>query len=748
MVRNAQTDDVAEELRRMKDEDKTKKQLIDELKVLRTRLAGLEQGTSGDQPFDDGAPVRTSRASKPDIPDEIIAKWQRVVDLMAEIVEVPAGLIMKVDPPEIEVFIASSTKGNPYEKGERADLNRGLYCETVMAQRSRLLVPDALKDPDWDHNPDIKLGMISYLGFPLSWPDGEIFGTICVLNAKENRYSDAYVELIARLKELVDTDLVLLYRGHELANEISRRKQVEEEIHKLNQELEQRVVERTAELVTANANLKAEITERKQADEALRKSEDSLAEAQRIAHIGSWELDVVSNTLTWSDEVYRMFGLEPQQFRATYEAFLDNIHPDDREMVNKAYTESVRNKAPYSITHRLLLKDGTVKYVNERCETFYGDDGKPIRSIGTVQDITERRQAEEKIEQTAEEWRTTFDSITDWVSICDKDFRLVRVNKAFADVVKMKPEELIGKPCYEIVHGTNEPLPNCPHKVTIETKKPATAEFFEPHLGIHLEISTSPIFNENGEVVASVHLIRDITERKKMEEQLIVTDRLASIGELSSGIAHELNNPLTSVIGFSDLLLDKDVPDDVKEDLEVINREAKRTAGVVRNLLTFARKHEAEKKPVDIHNIIQKVLELRAYEQKVSNIEVDTRFAPDLPEITADGFQLQQVFINIIINAEHFMTEAHRRGTLTITTERAGDIIRASFADDGPGIAEENLGHLFDPFFTTKEVGKGTGLGLSICHGIVTEHGGRIYVESELGEGATFIVELPVKIAD
>ncbi len=145
-------------------------------------------------------------------------------------------------------------------------------------------------------------------------------------------------------------------------------------------------------------------------------------------------------------------------------------------------------------------------------------------------------------------------------------------------------------------------------------------------------------------------------------------------------------------------------------------------------------------------SIIEKVLELRAYEQKVSNIEVNTRFASDLPVIMADGFQLQQVFINLIINAEHFMIEAHNRGTLTITTERLGGIIRATFADDGPGIAEENLGHLFDPFFTTKEVGKGTGLVLSICHGIITEHGGRIYAESELGKGATFVVELPITI--
>jgi signal transduction histidine kinase len=139
---------------------------------------------------------------------------------------------------------------------------------------------------------------------------------------------------------------------------------------------------------------------------------------------------------------------------------------------------------------------------------------------------------------------------------------------------------------------------------------------------------------------------------------------------------------------------------------------------------------------------------LRVYEQKVNNIQVRTQFAPDLLEVMADVFQLQQVFMNIIINAEYFMIEAHGKGTLTITTELAGDVIRASFADDGPGITKANLRHIFDPFFTTKEVGKGTGLGLSICHGIVTEHGGRIYAESKLGMGATFIVELPVSAPD
>lgn len=497
-----------------------------------------------------------------------------------------------------------------------------------------------------------------------------------------------------------------------------------------------------AKLEDKVAQLEMEITHRKQAEHDLNERVKELECLYGIAMIAARP----GVTL---DTVYQeVANLIPQGWQYP-DITCARVTIDGKEFKTPNYRETAWKQAGDIIVDDQQIGTVEVSYLEEKPERDEGPFQKQERALidalaRHLGETIERKQAEENIKRAAEEWRTTFDSITDFVSICDKDFRLVRVNKAFADVVKMKPEELIGKHCYEIVHGANEPLLNCPHKVTIETKKPATVEFFEPHLGIHLAISTSPIFNENGEVVASVHLIRDITERERMEGQLIITDRLASIGELSSGIAHELNNPLTSVIGFSELLLDKDVPDDIKEDLEVINREAKRTAQVVRNLLTFARKHDAEKKPVDINSIIEKVLELRAYEQKVSNIEINTRFASDLPEITADGFQLQQVFINIIINAEHFMTEAHRRGTLTITTERVGDIIRASFADDGPGIAKENLGHLFDPFFTTKEVGKGTGLGLSICYGIITEHGGRIYAESKLGKGATFVVELPI----
>jgi PAS domain S-box-containing protein len=262
-----------------------------------------------------------------------------------------------------------------------------------------------------------------------------------------------------------------------------------------------------------------------------------------------------------------------------------------------------------------------------------------------------------------------------------------------------------------------------------------------------VELSTTPVRQDgvlNYLLVNSV----DITERRQMQDKLLMQDRLASVGHLSSGLAHEINNPLTSVITFSSLLLRRELSDDVKEDIKMIYDEAQRAAKIVNNLLAFVRRQPQEIQLVNINEGIQKALELRAYEQKVNNIRVDAQLASDLPVISGNSFRLQQVFINVIINAEFFMHEAHGKGTLTIKTEKIGNYVRASFADDGPGISKDDMAHLFAPFFTTKEVGKGTGLGLSICRSIMNEHNGRIRAESKPGTGSVFILELPVSPAD
>jgi PAS domain S-box-containing protein len=354
-------------------------------------------------------------------------------------------------------------------------------------------------------------------------------------------------------------------------------------------------------------------------------------------------------------------------------------------------------------------------------------------------DITERKQMEEALHFERDKLTSILNSMEDGIYIANSQYEVEYVNP----VIETQFGPVKGRKCYKYLRDRKEVCPWCPNQAVFAGET-VRWEWYSVKNQRTYDLIDTPLKNADGSI-SKLEIFRDITERKKMEEQLIIADRLASIGELSSGIAHELNNPLTSVIAFSELLLDeKDVPDDIKEDLKIINSEAQRTANIVKNLLTFARKHPTEKESVDINKTIEAVLELRAYEQKVNNIQVDTHFAPDLPEIIANTFDLQQVFLNIIINAEHFMTEAHGRGTITITTERVGDIVRVSFADDGPGITPENLGHVFDPFFTIKEVGKGTGLGLNISHGIITEHGGKICAESELGKGATFVIELPV----
>jgi len=241
-----------------------------------------------------------------------------------------------------------------------------------------------------------------------------------------------------------------------------------------------------------------------------------------------------------------------------------------------------------------------------------------------------------------------------------------------------------------------------------------------------------------------VHIARDITERKQQEEHMIMADRMVSIGELAAGAAHEVNNPLTSVIGFSRLLMEKDIPADICDDLRIICNEAQRASGVIRQLLKFAHKRPSVKHLNQVNDIIEDVLRLRAYEQRAHGIEVETALDPDLPEVMIDYFQIQQVLLNIIMNAEQSMTEANDGGTLTMATNRRNGRVVISVVDDGPGIAKKHMGQIFNPFFTTKPPGKGTGLGLSICYSIVNEHGGRIRVSSERGKGAHFFVELPV----
>src|SRR3989454_2066656 len=257
-------------------------------------------------------------------------------------------------------------------------------------------------------------------------------------------------------------------------------------------------------------------------------------------------------------------------------------------------------------------------------------------------------------------------------------------------------------------------------------------------------VNLSPMRDEQGAVTSIVVVMTDITDAAMLQSKLMHAEKMAAVGQLVSGVAHEVNNPLTAILGFADLLLENtDLPESARKDLRVILQEAQRTKEIVQNLLSVARQTPPQRQPVQLNFVLRRTVQLRAYDFQSHGIEVIERFDPDLPNVIGDSHQLQQVFLNILNNAYDAVREIGRPGRIQIMTASTGSFVEVSFRDNADGITQPD--RIFDPFFTTKEVGEGTGLGLSICYGIVREHGGEILCHNNVGaEGATFIVRLPV----
>ena len=482
-----------------------------------------------------------------------------------------------------------------------------------------------------------------------------------------------------------------------------------------------------------------DITDRKRAKEALEKSEERYR--QLTENAGEAILVIQDGVIKFiNPKAAELSGYSIDEMVSS--PFVKFIHPDDSDMVTDRYAKRLKGEpVPQIYDFRIIRKDGDIRWGELNAVPISWEDRPAVLCF--MDDITERKNAEEALQAERNKLQSLIDAMEDNITIQDTKYNIIYQNEpsriAFGDHLREK--------CYRIYAGREKICGGCPVQKAFQDGKSHTVEMTKvmPSGEVAFwENTANPIRDAGGRVVSCLEVAKNITDRKKMQEQLILTERLASIGQLAAGMAHELNNPLTGVIGFSEVLLEKDLPENIKEELVTINREARRAAKVVKGLLTFTREQGAEKTLMDINSIIQSILQLRSYEQRARKIEVDTRFASDLPQVMGNGVQLQQVFLNIIINAEQAMVGAHGRGKLTVATERVGNIVRASITDDGPGISPNNMKKLFTPFFTTREVGKGTGLSLSICHGIVTEHGGKLYAESKLDAGATFVVELPI----
>ncbi len=492
-----------------------------------------------------------------------------------------------------------------------------------------------------------------------------------------------------------------------------------------------------------------DITDRKQMEQALRESE------QRYRAIFEQASDSIiltdSETLAvvdFNETACLSLGYTPKEFARLRVSDFEAVESADEIM---KHSQNIINKGAETFETKHKTKNGELRDVQSNTRPLV--IGNKSFVLGVSRDITDQKRIEEKLRESEERYRAIFEQATDSIILTDFDtLAVVDFNDTACHNLGYSREEFSKLTVYdfEAVEPRGELKK---HRQRTSTKTDEIVETKHRTKSGELRdviVSVRPI--TIGGRLFTLGVSRDVTDQKRLEEQqkqleqkAQFASRLASVGELASGVAHEINNPLTGVIGYAHLLLIRDdLPQDMRHDIEIINEGSQRVASIVRKLLAFARQSKPQRSQVDINEIIATTLDLRAYELKTDNIKVATRFQPDLPTTIADSGQLQQVFLNLIINAETAMKLTHGRGKLLIATERFDSTIRISFKDNGPGILKQDMNRVFEPFFTTREVGQGTGLGLSVCHGIISEHQGKIHVASKPGKGATFIVDLPI----
>jgi two-component system NtrC family sensor kinase len=342
--------------------------------------------------------------------------------------------------------------------------------------------------------------------------------------------------------------------------------------------------------------------------------------------------------------------------------------------------------------------------------------------------------------------RALFDNLPNSLYIVDQDYKLIAINKSRAQRSGRLPKELVGEYCYKALFGRTTPCPECRVQETFQdaiTTQRTERRWASTDESSEWDISTYPILSDDGQVTQVILSEQDVSERRRLEAILTQSEKLAAVGQLAAGVAHEINNPLTAIIANAQILHRELPPDhDLQESVDLIARAGARATQVVRNLLDFARKEEYHLGLTDLNDTVDRALELVQHEILARGIKLDFNADPKLPPILASQDHLQSVWLNLLLNAIDSLDKSP--GEIVVATRWVSDEIHVSVTDNGKGIPPERLTRIFEPFYTTKKAGRGTGLGLSVTHRIVKQHGGSIRVESQVGVGSTFTVVLPL----
>ncbi|MEA2278443.1 MAG: hypothetical protein QOC78_3403 [Solirubrobacteraceae bacterium] len=621
-----------------------------------------------------------------------------------------------------------------------------------------------------------------------------------------------------------------------------------------------------------------DMTERYTAQEALATNRAKLAEAQQIARLGSWEWEIAADRVTWSEELYRIYGVPPAGEPGSYGSYLDKVHADDRARVARVIETAVTERRPWSLDYRIVRPDGELRMIHARGEVVLDDEDRPSVVHGTCQDVTESRRVEDALRAAEQLFRRAFDDAPIGMALIDLEGRWLRLNRSICQMLGRTEQELrttrltelshpedrrLDRPLIKellagrrrsfaierrylradgsvihalvhvsLMHGDGErPLYFLCQLVDITERRRAEAERlageerlqaiidnspalilvkdlqgryllvnrrWEELFGVRAEqavgrtsaevlsadrrpdtgmvddevIATGetwegmmaipdpdagvertflmvkfPLRDHEGAPAAVVTIATDITERRRsaeeraeLEHRLAQAQRLESVGQLAGGVAHDFNNLLSVIltcVGFADRELPADHP--VRDDVEEIGRAADRAAALTRQLLMFSRREVVKPEVLDVGALVRD-LERLLNRTLSERIALRIAIGPDVVPVLADRAQLEQVLINLAVNARDAMPDG---GTLSIAVMGVGDGVRLTVADDGAGMADDVRDRAFEPFFTTKDPGQGTGLGLATVHGIVTDSGGTVDIESAPGDGTLVTIFLP-----
>jgi PAS domain S-box-containing protein len=492
------------------------------------------------------------------------------------------------------------------------------------------------------------------------------------------------------------------------------------------------------------AELECAATAREQVLAALRETEDRFQLAVRGSSDGLWDWNIATNNVWWSRQYRELLGYEADDLPATYDSWESRLHPNDRERTLDALRRHIDEDGSYDIEYRLKTKNDGYRWFLSRGVVASDDTGKPLRMAGSIQDISDRKQTEAALRESEERFSLFMDHLPGVAFINDSEGRICYANAMYLRVVGRALQEVLGCKNADIFPSdVASRFAAQDDHVRTHGRVVVFDEVVSDTTGPrHWLTSKFPISREGQpSLVGGVSI--DITERTQAERKLQTADRLAAIGTMVAGVAHEINSPLTVISGLAELLAKRRMlSGKAREWTNEIVQQASRCSKIVHDLLVFSRTGRVEFHTVQVNTIVKKCLDLFRDNNRFEDAQIVEQYGAELPDTMGDPYRLEQVFINILRNAGDALREVTSRKQLIVRTEHGGDTIRVAFTDTGTGI--DDVEKIFDAFYTTKTVGEGTGLGLSVSRSIIQDHRGTLTAENT-GEGTQVVVTLPIR---